>query len=75
MRGVLHPKEAKAMAIREALSWLKTREFDFIQIEYDALQVLQCLNTVGLDSSFDLILLDIKDLISCFTHLLISFAK
>ncbi|XP_019157659.1 PREDICTED: uncharacterized protein LOC109154289 [Ipomoea nil] len=53
-------KETEAMAVREALTWIKSHGINFVQAKTDALQVVQRLDqTVG-DSSFDLILFDIK---------------
>lgn len=71
-RGVY---EAEAIAIRDALSWMKEQRMDFCQIETDALQVVHALQTDDGDSYFSLVLLDIKDLLSSFSHVFISFAK
>lgn len=48
---------------------------NFFQIETYTLQIIQCLYYEDGDSSFYLILLDIKDLMSHFYHVFISFAK
>lgn len=42
-RGNFTPREAEAVAIREALSWLKLHNFDNVHVESDSLQVVQCL--------------------------------
>lgn len=36
MEGVCQPKEAKALSLREALSWLKEMEIDDEDVEMDA---------------------------------------
>nr|GMD06060.1 uncharacterized protein LOC109186215 [Ipomoea batatas] len=74
-RGVFSPREAEAVAVREALSWLKSHNFDKVQIETDSLQVVQGINACKGDSSFHLILRDIKNLMSSFTHVFLSFTK
>lgn len=60
--GVHLPKEAEALAIREALSWIKANQMEYVQAESDALSVIQSLKHVKPVSSFGLILLDIKDI-------------
>nr|GMD72600.1 uncharacterized protein LOC109192287 [Ipomoea batatas] len=71
-KGVFNPKEAEAMAIREALSWLKRHNYNFVQVETDALQIIQSLNQIGDASSFDLVLFDVKDLLCSLMHVAIS---
>ncbi|XP_031106138.1 uncharacterized protein LOC116010768 [Ipomoea triloba] len=73
--GVFSPKEAEAVAIREALSWIKSSRLDHVILETDALTVVQCLNSNLGESSFDLIVLDIKDRLSWFSNVFISFIK
>lgn len=74
-KGVYSPKEAEAIAVREALSWLKAHNYDKVTVEIDALLVLQGLHTAGNVSYFDLLLLDVKDTLSLFSHVSISFVK
>lgn len=63
------------MAMREALSWLKQNNYDNIRIETDSLLVVQGLESVSMFSSFDLLLLDIKDSIGSFARIKIYFDK
>lgn len=72
--GHFQPKEAEAMAIREALSWMKTHNMR-VHIETDSLLVVQGLNSMEKVSYFDLLLLDIKDACSHFVDVSISFVK
>nr|GMD66096.1 uncharacterized protein LOC109154289 [Ipomoea batatas] len=71
-KGSSIPREAEAMAIREALSWLKRHNYNFVQVETDALQIIQSLNQIGDASSFDLVLFDVKDLLCSLMHVAIS---
>nr|GMD81077.1 uncharacterized protein LOC109164833 [Ipomoea batatas] len=73
--GMYSVKEAEAIAVREALSWLKDKSISHCQVETDALQITQSLQSTSLDSQFDLILLDVKDLLSSLQDVFISFAK
>lgn len=73
--GLFSPKEAEAMAIREALSWMKNHKIDFLQVETDALQIVQDLKSSNAISACALILLDVKEMMSDFSHISISFVK
>ncbi|XP_019195631.1 PREDICTED: uncharacterized protein LOC109189292 [Ipomoea nil] len=46
-KGLFAPREAEAIAIREALSWLKLHNIDNVHVESDSLQVVQSLNSNG----------------------------
>lgn len=74
-RGYYSSKEAEAVAIRESLSWLKTLNIDKVIIETDSLQVTQGLNSNLGDSSFHVVLSEIKNLMSMFTQSNLVFAK
>ncbi|XP_031130585.1 uncharacterized protein LOC116032236 [Ipomoea triloba] len=67
-RGYYSSKEVEAVAIRESLSWLKTLNIDKVIIETDSLQVTQGLNSNLGDSSFHVVLSEIKNLMSMFTQ-------
>nr|GMC88088.1 uncharacterized protein LOC109154289 [Ipomoea batatas] len=71
-RGLFTPKEAEAMAIREAFSWTKTHGVSRIQVKLNALQIVQSLKHSDDDSSFDLVILDIKDMLRSLNHVDIS---
>ncbi|XP_019196332.1 PREDICTED: uncharacterized protein LOC109190316 [Ipomoea nil] len=64
--GLFSPREAKALAIREALSWCKRKSLEFLHVETDSLLVVQGLSSHEFVSSFDLLLADVKDLLSYF---------
>nr|GLL29396.1 uncharacterized protein LOC109189292 [Ipomoea trifida] len=69
-RGNFTPREAKPVAIREALSWLKAHNMDNVQVDSDSLQVVQSLKSSGGMSSFHMIIEDIKYLLHEFCNLL-----
>nr|GMD76464.1 uncharacterized protein LOC109192287 [Ipomoea batatas] len=71
-KGVFTPKEAEAMAIKETLSWIKNKNMDHVEVESDALQVIQSLNQVEGVSSFDLVLLDVNDIPRSCAYVVIS---
>nr|GMC55630.1 uncharacterized protein LOC109149045 [Ipomoea batatas] len=68
-------KEAEAIEVIESLSWIKDQCFSHCEVETDALQVVQSLTTSKLDSQFDLILLDINNILSFLSDVVISFVK
>ncbi|XP_031127768.1 uncharacterized protein LOC116029864 [Ipomoea triloba] len=67
--------EAEAIRIREALKWIKVMNVDRVQIETDALLVIQGLNNPKLISSFDLVLEDIRKLANDFQCISFMFVK
>ncbi|XP_019198406.1 PREDICTED: uncharacterized protein LOC109192287 [Ipomoea nil] len=73
--GASSPKEAEAMAIREALSWTKRINLHNVQIECDAQLVVQSLNHVQEVSSCDLVLLDVIDMLRSLTGVAISYVN
>nr|GMD88119.1 uncharacterized protein LOC109155154 [Ipomoea batatas] len=74
-RGYHNAKIAEAIAIREALSWLKSRCMDNIQIESDALLVVEGIKNSNGCTYLDLILSDIRCLALNFHSLCFVFAK
>ncbi|XP_073138172.1 uncharacterized protein [Henckelia pumila] len=63
--GISDPTLAKALSIREALSWLKELNLSNLIVESDALLVIQALKNKASDiSSLDLIVEDCKSLVS-----------
>nr|GMD88427.1 uncharacterized protein LOC109155154 [Ipomoea batatas] len=74
-QGLYNAKEAEAIAVREALSWIKELNIDYVQVETDALLVIQGLQKNSCVSSFDLILEDIHKLASHFLCISFMFAK
>nr|GMD79389.1 uncharacterized protein LOC109155154 [Ipomoea batatas] len=75
LNGYHSAKIAEAIAVREALKWLKSRRVDNIQIESDALLVVEGIKTSTGCSSFDLIMSDIRVLAVNFHSLSFVFAK
>lgn len=74
-RGIYSPREAEVVAIREALRWTKNHNLDKIHVETYAFLVVQGLKYGEEASSFGLILLDVKDMLSQLPRSNISFVK
>lgn len=74
-KGVYSSKEAEAISVREALSWLKYRRMDNVQLEMDALQVYQNINSSSLSTHFDLLMNDIRELAKYFSNICFMFVK
>lgn len=77
LQGYYLPKEAEAIAVLEALSWLKSNTMDKCILESDCLQVVQALKSMASDdiSYFDLIISDIKDACNHFSDISIMFSR
>nr|GMD22618.1 uncharacterized protein LOC109164833 [Ipomoea batatas] len=73
--GIYTPSKAEAMGLREILSWLKNQNLTHFHIEFGSLQVVKGLSSKPFDSSFDLLLLNVKDLLSIFPNAYILFVK
>ncbi|XP_031120261.1 uncharacterized protein LOC116023402 [Ipomoea triloba] len=73
--GAFSSREAEAVVIREALSWIKNINFAKVHIETNSLQVVQWLNSMRGFSSFHLVHNDIKKLMSELSHASLSFCK
>ena len=57
--GLFRPREAKALAVREALSWIKNLQLSKIIVEIDCLNVYSTLITPNISlNSFGLIIVD-----------------
>lgn len=70
------PNEAEAIAVREALKWIKEINLDNMQLESDCLQVINGINHPNaLVSSFDLIINDVRKIALSFINLSFLFAK
>ena len=67
-------KEAKALGVREALSWLKTKHWSFFILEMDSLQVFHDLLSSSIDNSYSsLIISYCKSLCSCISKVKFFF--
>nr|GMD31864.1 transcription factor TCP4-like [Ipomoea batatas] len=73
-RGAVLPKEAEALAIREALSWLKDQHHDNVLVETDAQQIVMRLHLHN-SSPFGLLLHDINGLLNSFSNVNVCFVK
>ncbi|EEF32700.1 conserved hypothetical protein [Ricinus communis] len=73
--GNYTPREAEAISIREALSWLKQQIFEECIIESDALQVIEALKAPSSQSCFHLIIDDCKHLVQHFRQVHFQFVR
>jgi len=73
-RGFYSPREAWA-AIREALSWIKEKNFARVRVETDLLLVVQHLNHRRGESPFYLVIRDIEYLLRRLSQVSLSFVK
>nr|GMC71350.1 LINE-1 reverse transcriptase isogeny [Ipomoea batatas] len=73
-RGAVLAREAKALAIREALSWLKGRDYDNVIVETDAQQIIHHLYSHN-SSPYGLLLHDITVLLSFFANIRLCFVR
>ncbi|XP_019158432.1 PREDICTED: uncharacterized protein LOC109155154 [Ipomoea nil] len=75
IEGSYHPKTAEAIAVREALKWIKILHYQSILVESDALLVINGLKDLSCITSFDLILDDIRNLAIDLIDVSFLFAK
>ncbi|CAH9086857.1 unnamed protein product [Cuscuta epithymum] len=73
--GICSVKELEALAVREALIWLISQEWEKIVVETDALQVVSSLAEEPGNSYFDLILDDIRVMIASNVNIKVSHVK
>ncbi|KAK9149091.1 hypothetical protein Scep_007848 [Stephania cephalantha] len=52
VNGILNPKEAEALGLREALSWLKVEKGGRVLIEVDAMEIVTALRSKFIDLSY-----------------------
>lgn len=74
LQGNFSPKEVGAMVVRETLLWLKNKSYDKVLVETNSLLVVKALGH-EVDSSFDLLIVDIKDIVKRSNHVNIYFVK
>lgn len=75
--GTFNPAVAEAVSMREALSWLKSRSYDLLQVESDAQKVIREPHAPPFTSFSDvsLIVEDIREIIKGFSHVDFSFVR
>ena len=69
----LSPKEAEAVGVKEALSWLKFVGFDNCIVELDSLQVIQALRNQDVVSPFGFLIDDCLSLVQHFRNVQFRF--
>ncbi|CAH9089593.1 unnamed protein product [Cuscuta epithymum] len=73
--GECLPCEAEALAIREALSWIKTAGWSNVDVESDALQLTRAIQSKGNESAFGIIVDDINEISASITGIEFSHVK
>ncbi|CAH9087463.1 unnamed protein product, partial [Cuscuta epithymum] len=74
-KGVCLPKEAEALSMREALSWIKAAGWDQVDVESDALHLVEGVHSASTESSFGLLVNDIKEVATSFSSITFSHVK
>ena len=74
--GLTNPEIAEAIGVREALSWIKDRNWHHITIETDSLLVVQALrSTIRMDSYFGSIIADCLSILQSLPSVCILFVR
>ena len=71
--GIPSVKEAKALGIKEALSWLKAQGLDRFILESDVKVVVESIRSSATPFSFGLVIADCQDLLSSFHEVKLCF--
>ncbi|CAH9130277.1 unnamed protein product [Cuscuta epithymum] len=75
-RGCYSPLEAELLSIREALSWIKSQDWEYLEVESDSqlLAISEILNSSSAAAA-GLLAEDIRDISRCFSSITFSFVK
>ncbi|CAH9122685.1 unnamed protein product, partial [Cuscuta epithymum] len=73
--GKFTPLEAELMGVREALSWLKAQQWDFIDVESDSLLAIQEIQRGSSLSYSGILAEDIRDLMTNFVSIIFSHVR
>ncbi|KAM6568954.1 hypothetical protein CsatB_016939 [Cannabis sativa] len=74
--GCVLPEIAEVIGIKEALSWIKTRGWDRVVVETDALVVVQAINSsVHMPSQFGLLVEDCRSILLSLNNVVVSFVN
>ncbi|KAL8120232.1 hypothetical protein AgCh_017395 [Apium graveolens] len=75
-RGEISPENAKVLAIKEALSWLKQQQWEEVQPESDCLVAVQAINSkVCMISPFGSVVEECSSLIRNLNKIILSFVR
>lgn len=73
--GNWQPREAEALSLKEALSWVKELNYDYCVFESDSKQLVDACNGQEGESYFHTIVSDCVDLCKHFNHVLVQFVR
>lgn len=72
--GIVQPANAEIMTIKEALSWMKQRNWKDATIETDSLLAIQALSSsLQMSSSFGLLVNDCREFLNTFINVCICY--
>nr|GMC64734.1 uncharacterized protein LOC109164833 [Ipomoea batatas] len=74
-KGKLLAKEAEALGVREALSWIKQLNYTHVEVEMDAANVLHEINHPQGFSPVKVLIHDVKEIARSVPHVIFSFVK
>lgn len=74
-KGNFQVKEAEAIGVREALSWIKQLGYSYVEVEMDAANVLQEINHPFMFSPSSILIHDIKEIARSIPQANFSFVK
>ncbi|KAM6555296.1 hypothetical protein CsatB_002315 [Cannabis sativa] len=74
--GVVGPEIAEVIGVKEALSWIKRNGWMEVEIETDALVVVQAvMGSIQMPSQFGFLVQDCRNLLSCINQVSLHFVK
>uniref|UniRef100_A0A803QFK7 RNase H type-1 domain-containing protein n=1 Tax=Cannabis sativa TaxID=3483 RepID=A0A803QFK7_CANSA len=74
--GIVGPEIAEVIGVKETLSWIKRKGWMEVEIETDALVVVQAvMGSIQMPSQFGFLVQDCRNLLSCINHVSLHFVK
>ncbi|XP_060959373.1 uncharacterized protein LOC133030597 [Cannabis sativa] len=74
--GAVHPGVAEVIGVKEALSWIKRKQWSNVVVETDALVVVQAIKgSVNMPSQFGMLVRDCRDLMATLNNVSLCFVK
>ncbi|KAM6569605.1 hypothetical protein CsatB_017590 [Cannabis sativa] len=74
--GAVHPGVAEVIGVKEALSWIKRKQWSNVVVETNALVVVQAIKgSVNMPSQFGMLVRDCRDLMATLNNVSLCFVK